>query len=109
MLIRETDTNFDQHLERIENSEGEFFFFSVTDNPARFQQKVVDAVVEIKPPEVLLLFHLGVGEKKSRSVARSTARHITKALNRKYMHVHVFILPPKLFAAAETELNRHLN
>ena len=49
MLIRETDTNFDQHLERIEKSEGEAFFFSPTDNPARFQQKVVDVVVEIEP------------------------------------------------------------
>ena len=109
MLIRETDTDFDQHLERLENSEGEVFFFNATDNPARFQQKVVDAVVEIQPPEVLLLFHLGVGEKKSRSVARSTARCITKALDRKYGQVHVFILPPKLFVTAQTELSRQFN
>ena len=109
MLIRETDTNFDQHLERIEKSEGEAFFFDVNDNPARFQQKVVDAVVAIEPPEVLLIFHWGCGEKKSRSLARSTARRITKGLDRKYSRIHIFILPPKLFGSVQSELNRDMN
>ena len=109
MLIRETDTNFDQHLERLENSEGESFFFDVNDNPARFQKQVVDAVVKTEPPEVLLLFHLGCGEKKSRSIARSTMRRITKALDRKYSRIHIFILPPKLFGIFQAELNREMN
>ena len=108
MLIRETDTDFDKHLGMLENSEGEVFFFSANDNPKRFQQKVVDAVVSKTPPEVLLLFHLGVGEKKSRSIGRSTTRHITEALGRK-MTVHVFILPTALFNAVEIQVSAGLN
>ena len=94
MLIRETDTDFDKHLEILENLEGQVFFFSVNDNPARFKQKVVETFMESEPPQILFLFHLGVGEKKARSIARSTARQITEALGRRYnIYANMFILP----------------
>ena len=107
MLIRETD--FDKHLEMLENSEGEVYFLNINDNPARFQEKVVEDVLGVIPSEIILLFHRGVGEKKSRSIARSILRSIQKVLDRRYRFLHVFILPSKLFKMAEIEFNRHLN
>ena len=109
MQIREQETDFDYHLEMIENSDGEVFFFDVHSNPARFSQQVVDTVIKSEPPEVLLVFHKGCGEKKSRSIARSASRRITKALDCHYYKTHLFILPGALFDAAQTEVNRQLN
>ena len=98
MLIRETDTDFDEHLAKLEDEDGEVFFFDVNDNPARFQKKVVEDVLGILPERVVLLFHWGVGEKKARSIARSTARKLTKALDAQSVSVNVFILPPALYS-----------
>ena len=107
MLVRETD--FDKHLEMLENSKGEVYFFNLNDNPARFQEKVIEDVSGIIPPEVILLFHRGIGEKKSQSIARSILRSMQKVLDRRYRSLHVFILPSKLFKMAEIEFKRHLN
>ena len=108
MLIRETDTDFDEHIAKLEDEESEVFFFDVNDNPARFQQKVVEDVLGILPKRVVLLFHWGVGEKKARSIARSTARKLTRELGTN-ISVNLFILPPALFIATQTEANRHSN
>ena len=109
MLIRETDTDFDEHIAKLEDEDGEVFFFDVNDNPARFQRKVVEDVLGIMPKRVVLLFHWGVGEKKARSIARSTARKLTRELDTQPVSVNVFILPPALFIATQTEANRHSN
>ena len=107
MLIRETDTDFDKHLKMLEDSEGQVFFFSANDNPARFKKKVVETFMEREPPQILFLFHLGVGEKKARSIARSAAREITEALGRRYnIFANMFILPPKLFNLVREEHDR---
>lgn len=105
----EQETDFDKHLDRLENSEGEVFFFGVRDNPARFQQVVVDAVLEKEPPEVLLIFHRGCGEKKSRSIARSVGRGIATALERPYSRTHIFILPSELFLSLQRAMSAALN
>lgn len=109
MQIREQYTDFDKHLEMLENSDGEVFFFGVHDNPARFQKSVVDTVLAKEPPEVLLVFHKGCGEKKSRSIAKSTSRRITTALKLRFYRTHTFIFPTALFEAAEAEYSRELN
>lgn len=105
----EQETDFDKHLDRLENSEGEVFFFGVHDNPARFQKEVVDIVLEKDPPEVLFIFHRGCGEKKSRSLARSTSRQIVHALERPYSRTHIFILPAELFRSLQLAMSAELN
>ena len=108
MLIRETETDFDEHLAKLEDEDSEVFFFDVNDNPARFQKKVVEDVLGILPEKVVLIFHWGVGEKKARSIGRSISRKLTRELDT-HISVNIFILPPALFIATQTEDRRHYN
>lgn len=109
MQIHEQYTDFDKHLEMLENSDGEAFFFDVHDNPARFQQMVVDTVLAKELPEVILIFNKGCGEKKCRSIAKSANRRIITALKRRRYRTHLFIFPAALFELAESEYSRELN
>lgn len=100
-------TDFDRHLDYLENHKGNVHFYGASTKPRTFVNTVMKDVQQLQPQEkVLLIFN----EKQAHS---KKAHHVMRALGERLEDrgiatlVHAFVVPPSLFkllkaATAET-------
>lgn len=90
-------TDFDKHLELLENASGDIHFFTKGTNPRRFVKSVVNAAQQLQPQQkCLCIFNQKVAHSKK---AHHVMRAIGEALEDSGIAtlVHAFVVPPGLF------------
>lgn len=96
-------TDYDKHLDFLENHEGSVLFFEQKTNPRRFVNRVVNAVKHLPPGhQCLVLFKQDARDDKA---AHHVMRRIGLQLEDEAMEtlVHAFVLPAALFSIVKNE------
>lgn len=94
-------TDFDAHIDALENSVGKVLFYKAKTNPGRFVNTAVQTVQRLEAQQQCVLIFNEKGT-PSRKVHRIVQR-IGTQLESKHIHtlVHAFIVPPALFNMLE--------